>query len=277
MTLRIYASTRKITPFTEPSLTGDFLQNVSRVYNENKIDIRLYMPKYGFISDRKYILREVIRLKEIPVRYKDDQVIPSVKSAFIPDTRVQVYFLVYPELFKKISKPIVESENISQYDAWEYCTALFDHTAIETLEHLYWQPDIMLCCNTESSLIPYLLASVYKEKEWYQPTKPVLVLSQDSTFKGIGKQVLKDYHIPKSEDDLTDPSGLLQSAIRHSKAVILLDNPESGQLNDLLNDKPVVELLKQKGEQYLKLSIENPDENTWNQTSKQIYHFLETI
>jgi starch synthase len=277
MTLRIYASTRKITPFTEPSLTGDLLQNISRVYNENKIDVRLYMPKYGFISDRKYILREVIRLKEIPVRYKNDQVIPSVKSAFIPETRVQVYFLVYPELFKKISKSIVESEDISQYNEWESCVALFDYTAIQTLEYLYWKPDIMLCCNAESALTPFLLNNVYNDNEWYHPTKPVLILSQDSAFKGISKQILKDYHIPDSKEDLSDPAGLLESAIKHSKAVILLENAESSQLNDLLNKAPVAELLKQKGEHYLKLPIKNPDENTWNETSQQIYHFLETI
>lgn len=277
MTLRIYASTRKITPFTEPSLTGDFLQTISTVYNENKIDIRLYMPKYGFISDRKYILREVIRLKEIPVPYKDSEIIPSVKSAFIPETRVQVYFLVYPELFKKITRPVAESHDLSQYDEWEGCTVVFDHTAIQTLEYLYWQPDIMLCCNTESALIPYLLKNVYHDNEWYKPTKPVLVLSQDMVFKGISKEILKAYHIKSNDEDLSDPAGLLKSAIIHSQGVILLDNSETSHLDELLSDPSVEKLLKQKGEQYLKLSIENPDENTWNETSKQVYHFLESI
>jgi hypothetical protein len=48
-------------------------------------------------------------------------------------------------------------------------------------------------------------------------------------------------------------------------------------LNDLLSEDSVAKLLKQKGEQYLKLSIENPDENTWNDMAKQLYHFLESI
>ncbi|MDK2975559.1 MAG: starch synthase [Candidatus Marinimicrobia bacterium] len=277
MTLRIYASTRKITPFTESSLTGDFLQGVSTIYNENKIDIRLYMPKYGFISDRKYILREVIRLKEIPVPYKDEKIVPSVKSAFIPETRVQVYFLVYPELFKKITRPIAESHDLSQYEQWESCTAIFDHTAIQTLEYLYWQPDIMLCCNTESALIPYLLKKSYHDNEWYKPTKPVLLLSQDTVFKGIRKEILDEYHIDTGNEDLSDPLGLLKSAITHSHAVILLDHPDMSDLNDLLSEDSVAKLLKQKGEQYLKLSIENPDENTWNDMAKQLYHFLESI
>jgi len=277
MTLRIYATTHSITPFTESSLIGDFIQNISRIYNENKIDIRLYMPKYGFISDRKYILREVIRLKEIPVFYKNEEIIPSVKSAFIPDTRVQVYFLVYPEFYKKTPKNLPDTGSTIQYELWDTCTVLFNQTSILTLEYLYWQPDIMLCFNAESALTPFLLKTKYSEKEWYKPTKPVLVLSNDSEFKALSPDVIKDYNIPDSDDDLTEPVGLLKSAIRHSKGVILLNNGNDSMINTLFEDKSVKKLLEQKGEQYLKHSIENPDENTWNETSKQIYHFLETI
>ncbi|MDD3806710.1 MAG: glycogen/starch synthase [Candidatus Marinimicrobia bacterium] len=276
MTLRIYATTRKITPFTEPSLIGDFIQSVSTIYNENKIDARLFMPKYGFISDRKYILREVIRLKEIPVPHKVEEIVPSVKSAFIPDTRVQVYFLVN-DLFKKISQPIAESHDISDYEVWEQCVTIFDYTAIQTLEYLYWQPDVILCCNMESALIPYLLKKVYHKKDWYKSTKPVLVLSQDMVFKGIRQQILEEFYIGEKEENLNDPVGLLKSAITHAEGVILLENKEFSFLNDLLSDASVNALLKQKGEQYLKLSIENPDENIWNEAAQQVYHFLENI
>jgi starch synthase len=277
MTLRIYATSHSITPFTESTLAGDFIQNISRVYNENKIDIRLYMPKYGFISDRKYILREVIRLKEIPVFYKNDDIIPSVKSAFIPETRVQVYFLVYPEFYKKIPKNLADTAAVTQYESWDTCTVLFNHTSILTLEHLYWQPDIMLCINAESALTPFLLNAKYGNKDWYKPTKPVLILSNDSEFKAFSPDILKDYDIPESDDDLTDSLGLLKSAIRHSKGVIVLNNGNESKIQTLLEDKSVKKLLEQKREQYLNHSIQNPDENTWNETSKQIYHFLETI
>ena len=35
--------------------------------NDKDIDIRLAQPKYGYISDRRYILRDVIRLKEMEI------------------------------------------------------------------------------------------------------------------------------------------------------------------------------------------------------------------
>ena len=45
-------------------------------------DIRLNQPKYGYISERKYILREVIRLKDMLIDFSDSQESVNLKSAF---------------------------------------------------------------------------------------------------------------------------------------------------------------------------------------------------
>ena len=50
------------------------------------------MPKYGFISERKYILREVIRLKNIPTTFNDQEKMVNLKSAFIPDTKLSLFY-----------------------------------------------------------------------------------------------------------------------------------------------------------------------------------------
>ena len=46
---------------------------------ENGHDIRTIIPKYGYVSERKYILREVIRLREIPFSFKGNDHITSAK------------------------------------------------------------------------------------------------------------------------------------------------------------------------------------------------------
>ena len=74
-------------------------------------DIRISQPKYGFISERKYILREVIRLKEVPVNFNDSKRILSIKSAFIPGTRVQVYFVLDKDYFSNTNPLIYKSKN----------------------------------------------------------------------------------------------------------------------------------------------------------------------
>ena len=61
------------------------------------------MPKYGFISERKYILREVIRLKEILFDFDGSNYKCSAKSAFLPKSRLQVYFLENKEQFDDLT------------------------------------------------------------------------------------------------------------------------------------------------------------------------------
>ena len=40
-------------------------------------------PKYGYISERKYILREVIRLKDMPINFLGKTISTNMKSMSI--------------------------------------------------------------------------------------------------------------------------------------------------------------------------------------------------
>ena len=92
--LKIYYLSSEIKPFSEAGQLGSFSKEFSSILKENKdVDIRLIQPKYGFISDRRYILREVIRLKNLSIEFMGKENIVNLKSGFIPGTRVQVYFM----------------------------------------------------------------------------------------------------------------------------------------------------------------------------------------
>ena len=93
MSKKIYFSTTEIIPFANVSSLASFSTHIPTKLQELGHDIRTLLPKYGFISERKYILREVIRLRDIPFEFHGEKQSASAKSAFIPKTRVQVYFL----------------------------------------------------------------------------------------------------------------------------------------------------------------------------------------
>ena len=93
MSLKLFYFTTEIAPFANTSLLSKYSVDVPLSLQTAGHDIRTILPKYGFVSERKYILREVIRLREIPFDFNEEGQIVSAKSAFIPKTRVQVYFL----------------------------------------------------------------------------------------------------------------------------------------------------------------------------------------
>lgn len=281
MTLRIYNISKRVSPFTPQSSEGDFISGTCKIFNDNKIDVRVFLPRYGYISERKFVLREVIRLKEIPVKRCDETIISSVKSAFIPDSRVQVYFNIYPDFYLDISKQATSNykqlKNEDVYNAF----MLYNFAAINTLERLYWQPNILMCYNWHSALIAILLKTVYKDNEWYKDMKTVLVLSADEPFFSFTKNSLEKYHLPEELMELTDPDTFLKKSIQYSDAVIRIDSDKDNKLSPLLEADSVKKLLSDKGELYKSFDINSPvdvDNNEyWGPIAKELYEFLETV
>lgn len=279
MTLKLYGLSTHINAFSPDTLTGEFFRSVSKVFNENKIDIRLFMPKYGAISDRKFILREVIRLKEIPVVVDGEEIIPSVKSAFIPDTKVQTYFVVYPPYFKKFITPFERAFDPAKYDMFEEAMLLYNVTGMCTLEFLYWKPDFVYAANWQSALAPVLLENRFGKKDWYKETKAVLVLSSDEPFRAFSSEKLKAFGIEDDKYDLSDPLEFFKAALEYSSAVFILENPnEENHLEKFLENDAVKKIVSSKGEHFKTVSIEKPEEEeTWGHLAQDYYQFLENI
>ena len=80
MPQKLYYLTTEITPFANPTPLGDFSVHVPFALQEKGHDIRTIIPKYGYVSERKYILREVIRLKDIPVIFNDKKHIINIRQ-----------------------------------------------------------------------------------------------------------------------------------------------------------------------------------------------------
>jgi starch synthase len=278
MNLKIYNISKRVSPFTPASTEGDFISNTSKIFNENKIDVRVFLPRYGYISERKFILREVIRLKEISVKFQGQEQISSVKSAFIPDSRVQVYFNIYPEFYKEISKQVTSNyqqpKNANVFDTY----LMYTFASLNTLERLYWQPDVILCYNWHSALIPVLLKTVFKDSEWFANTKVISVLSKDESFYSFPKESLEKFHIEDNKS-LLEPIDLLESSLKYSDAVIQLSSDKEDKMSSLLKKKKISELLHAKKEHNKIFNINTSNNNIelWGPIAKELYEFLDSL
>ena len=278
MNLKIYNISKRVSPFTSVSTEGDFISNTSKIFNENKVDVRVFLPRYGFISERKYILREVIRLKEISVNIEKEETISSVKSAFIPESRVQVYFNIYPEFYKEITKQLISNyqqpKNSNVFDTF----LMYSFAALNTLERLYWQPDVILCYNWHSALIPILLKTVFKDNEWFANTKIVTVLSSDESYYSFPEKSLKKFGVEDGKG-LVDPTDLLYNSLSYSDAVIQLNSKKENKLDSLLKKKNIAEVLSSKKEHNKIFDINTSNNNIefWGPIAKELYEFLDSL
>ena len=184
--LKIYYLSSEIDPFSNTQSLAVFSKQFSTILNDYKhIDIRLVQPKYGYISERKYILREVIRLKDLQIDFNSKVHTTSLKSAFIPNTRVQLYFISHEEYFSNIPELLYKSRNGRLYKNNHEKFSFFAKTVMESLNKLFWFPDIIICNNWQMSFLPILFNQKYRNLEKFKNTKIV------SMFHSYDKDMFK--------------------------------------------------------------------------------------
>ena len=189
-------------------------------------DIRTILPKYGFISERKYILREVIRLREIPFSFCGQEEIASAKSAFIPKTRVQVYFLESDEWFQPLNNLLYKSKNgrVLMDNPMRY--AYYSKAVLSTLPHLFWVPDILVCNGWQSALIPNYYKNEYEGiSDFYKKIKSVLVIHDLDDYSKVERSDLVKMGVEIDPKIKGNKLNIYDVASYNADAILIMDRP----------------------------------------------------
>src|SRR5690606_10137601 len=90
---KILFVTHEMSPFLEISKISEITRQLPQAMQEKGFEIRILMPRFGNINERRNRLHEVIRLSgmNIVVDNNDNPLI--IKVASLPAARMQVYFL----------------------------------------------------------------------------------------------------------------------------------------------------------------------------------------
>ena len=256
-TLKLFYLSAEVAPFAETYQLSSFSRKFSNILNvKTDIDIRISQPKYGFISERKYILREVIRLREIPVFFNNEKHIIGMKSAFIPETRVQVYFMENNSLYKELPELIYKARNGRVFSNIDERFSFFNKAALDILQSLFWSPDIVLCNDWQMSLIPTLLKEKFIENEFYSNMKTVYLIHSINNYRKFSSKVYDMLDIEPDKVGKQIDNHI--QAMEHADLTILI-NYESEKLLDKMKKE---KLLLEKFESSNHLIIDIPNKIT---------------
>ena len=230
--LKLYYLAAEVAPFSETYQLASFSRKfTNRLHLKTDIDIRVSQPKYGFVSERKYILREVIRLKDIPVIFNNEQHIINMKSAFIPETRVQVYFIENNSLYKQLPDLIYKARNGRIFSDIDARFSFFNKAALDTLQSLFWAPDIIICNDWQTSFVPTLLKEQFAKKDFYSNIKSVYMIHSINNYRKFSKSAYSMLSIEPSQSGNQIDNHI--QAMEHADLTIAL-NYESEKLMDQL-------------------------------------------
>jgi starch synthase len=187
--------------------------------------IRIFMPRYGNINERRHQLHEVIRLSGMNLVVNDMDMPLIIKVASIPKERIQVYFIDNDDYFKR--KATFTDEEGSLFPDNDERAIFFAKGVVETVKKLNWVPDVIHVHGWMAALLPVYLKQFYKNEGIFAETK-IITSVYNSGFEGeLDKNLINKIcfdNISKADVGIIEnPSfeNLMKLTINHSDAVIM--------------------------------------------------------
>jgi starch synthase len=243
---KILYISQEICPYMNQSSMGDLSGALPQIMQESGRDIRIFLPRFGTVNERRHQLHEVIRLSGMNLIIDDFDHQLIIKVASIQQQRMQVYFIDNEEYFPR-RQMFHDHEGNFMCNNDErmifYCKGV-----IETVRKLGWSPDVIHCQGWFTSLVPMYIKKLYSEDPLFENTK-VIYSVFDNGFKGklsdtiIDKLLFEDLEA----DDLAglknlNVNTLNKFAISYSDAVV--------QASEKIN-KSVLNSIEDSGKPFL--------------------------
>ncbi|MGK0387553.1 MAG: starch synthase [Maribacter sp.] len=168
---RVLIVTQEMKPYTALSEISEIANKLPQHIQKNGMEIRVLMPRYGVINERRHRLHEVVRLSGMNIIVNDDDYPLIIKVASLPQARMQVYFLDNEDFFKR--KSVFEDSEGKAFEDNEDRMIFFCKGVLETVKKFGWPPDIIHCHGWMTSLVPAYLKTAYQHEPLFQDSKIV--------------------------------------------------------------------------------------------------------
>ncbi len=115
-------------------------------------DVRTVMPRYSQVDPGAFNLLPI--LADIQVRIGDGHWVCEVRRTTIPRSNVPAYFIECPELY---DRPMLYGDGARDYPDNPIRFSVFCTAVVWLLKGLDWTPDIILCNDWQTALLPVYL------------------------------------------------------------------------------------------------------------------------
>lgn len=253
---RILLIAHEMSPYLELTDYAEIINRLAIKANESGMEVRVIMPRFGVINERRHRLHEVVRLSGINIIIDDDDYPLIIKVASLPNARLQVYFMDNEDYFKR--KHVFHDQEGKFYSDNANRMIFFCKGALETVKKFGWPPDIIHCSGWMSSLVPMYVKTAYKKEPVFENSKIVYTLSPNAFRGKLGTSFAKKAMISNQikEKDIAyykeGTNAALNTGAAHFSDAVVLGSSK-------VDKKIVDEVKKQKGKIVLPYQDNNED------------------
>lgn len=252
---RVLFISQEITPYLCETEISTRCRNLPQGIMEKGKDIRIFMPKYGCINERRNQLHEVIRLSGMNMILDNLDYPLIIKVASLQPIRMQVYFIENEDYFPK--KTFMHELDGEEFEFHDERAIFFCRGVLETVRKLGWAPNVVHCHGWMSALVPMYLKKAFSEDPIFDNTKVVYsVYDQESNVEIDNDMARKSIIAGVSEDDVelintASVDTLHKLAIKYADAVVMGSEKISDDLNKFIVDSDKYVISHQNDEDYV--------------------------
>lgn len=239
---------QEIEPYLNNSPLALLGKELPQYTQEHGKEIRIFMPRFGNVNERRNQLHEVIRLSGLNIIIDNQDHPLIIKVASIPAVRMQIYFIDNEDYFTE--KVDVTDKNGALIKDNDERMMFFTRGVLETIKKLAWKPDIIQCSGWFSMLVPfYIKRTEFKNNPFFMESKLALTLYDDDfgevLASNMAKKMKADGGTQKDWRFYKEPTylNIMKAAINYSDAIVLASDKVNQELIDFAknNNKDIVE------------------------------------
>jgi starch synthase len=190
---RLLFVAQEMDPYLALTEMSSLVKKLAPMAADNGWEVRVLMPRFGVINERRNRLHEVVRLSGINIIIDDLDYPLIIKVASLPGTRIQVYFLDNEEFFKR--KMVFRDEDDNFFEDNGERMIFFCKSLIETVRKFGWTPNIIHCHGWFTSLIPLYLKTHYAKDPLFTNSKIIYSIYDRDFDEKLKKGFLKKVKI----------------------------------------------------------------------------------
>lgn len=246
---RVLLVSQEMDPYLVLTEIGNIVKKIAPYVHDNGLEVRVLMPRFGVINERRNRLHEVVRLSGINIIIDDEDHPLIIKVASLPGARIQVYFLDNEDFFKR--KQVFRDDEELFFEDNVDRMVFFSKGVLETVKKFGWSPDIMHCHGWMTSLIPMYLKTVYANDPVFTNTKLVFSVYGEEFPEKLSEDFLVKANISESipEEALAQLSGLThlslnKSAVTYADAIVwaIPNNDQKAELSSYAEGKSILDM-----------------------------------
>lgn len=240
--------TQEIVPYVEESEIAINGKKLPVSAQEAGKEVRIFMPKWGMVNERRNQLHEVIRLSGMNLIINDTDHPLIIKVASMQSSRVQVYFIDNDDYFMKRLR--AEDADGNEYPDNGERAIFYTRGTLETVKKLRWCPDVIVCQGWMGALVPFYIKTLYADEPSFRDSKIVYLAQSEELKNDLGADFYECLSHKNLDENAIDKvkkasykyQDLMQMATDFSDGIILGSNNISEEIKAVFtqSEKPVL-------------------------------------